>query len=143
MAHVKKIPFLIIGGIICMHILSSCTFLFIDVITEYYGKGNNKYETIHIDRPTFTLAWDTDDPSVFTYRLFYKIVDGKDLIQMDQVIVNDSNSLRVVIDSRQFVKNTPIVLGVAAVNSEGQMSEIHFSTDNSAIPKGGWVFLVE
>lgn len=144
--------------------INSCSFLAIEMLADNMDgaedeNGNSadnnvpnenndvennqiEYEVITIADETFTLAWDTDDNTFTTYRVFYKILNTSETQLIEEVNLTEDSELSVQLTSDQFTKDDYIVLGVAAVDSQGEMSDIHFSTDITAVPSQGWVLKI-
>ena len=155
--------------IVYMLFLNSCTFILFNVLDKSISAdeedvsgdevtvGDNtsgddntdsssqkvSYQIIEVSDSTFTLAWETDDPTIETYKIFYKIQNMSSVVELEEVTVTAGDDVQIEIASSQFYKNVSIILGVAAVDDTGEMSDIHFSTDDTAVPSGGWILQVK
>ena len=109
---------------------------------EDLEEDNINYQVIQIPDATFTLVWDTDDDTITVYKLYYKVLGSDDLQTLEVIEGASGSEISTEIDSGLFTKNEYIVLGVAAVDDEGNTSDIHLSTDITAIPTEGWVLEV-
>lgn len=151
----------IVLGLLIVFQFSSCSFLAFELLSDGVethseeseqqaddenAQGNNSseipYSVIKIDKPSFLLGWDTSGQNVQFYRIYYKLLNSQAVQELSEVNIEEESEISVELTADIFEKDEYIVLGVAAVDTEGNVSEIHFSTDSTAVPSQGWVLMV-